>query len=179
MVQDTSISVHLATRADLVHAKEIHQLVNLAFRSEEGWMKDLHVTGGERLTVEGVEKVILDEKSPLYIAVDASQDGLAVGTVQIQPNPEEAEEAEIGLLAVHPKAQSRGIGYKLFLKALEEMPKLGYKKAVLHVLSNRPDLLLWYQSKFGFQLTDETSPYPHPEMLKDKSIHFLVVKKDV
>lgn len=99
-----------------------------------------------------------------------------VGTVQIQP--EGPGEAGIGLLSVDQNYQSRGIGGRLVRAAMEEMKVLGYKTAVLHVLETRAELLLWYR-KIGFVETGEKEPFVWPEMLKVKSIGFLVLKKSL
>ncbi|KAI8331244.1 acyl-CoA N-acyltransferase [Chlamydoabsidia padenii] len=121
----------------------------------------------------------LDIKQDIHRIVNTayrSEVPVVVGTVQLQP--EGPEEAGIGLLSVDHRYQSRGIGGRLVRAAMEEMKVRGYKKAVLHVLETRAELLLWYK-KIGFVETGEKEPFVWPELLKVKSIGFLVLKKSL
>ncbi|ORX54424.1 acyl-CoA N-acyltransferase [Hesseltinella vesiculosa] len=179
MVQDTSIVVRRASKEDMAIANEIQSVVNLAYRSEGGWTTESHLVGGERSTLEAIQEAIVDQTNLLYLAVDTLEQNKVVGTVQLQVSADHPGEAEIGLLSVLPTCQSRGVGSKLVRHAMDQMPLLGFKKAVMHVLNVREDILGWYEKKLGFERTGETEEFVWPDMLKDKSIHFLVLKRDV
>ncbi|CEP18956.1 hypothetical protein [Parasitella parasitica] len=177
MVQPT-ISIRSVVATDVQYKDEAAKVVNAAYRSEGGWTTEKDIVSGERCTAEMMQDFILQNGKPhtLFFAFDQDQ---VVGTVQIQYSPEHPGEAEIGLFSVSPTHQSRGIGGKLVRQAMQEMPRLGYHTAMMHVLENRPEILAWYK-KLGFFETGERIPFIWPEMLKvDKDLHFLTLKKSV
>ncbi|GAN10905.1 acetyltransferase [Mucor ambiguus] len=177
MVQPT-ISVRTAIPTDVKYKEEATKVVNAAYRSEGGWTTEKDIVGGERCTVDMMEKFILDNGKPHTLLFAFDQDEV-VGTVQIQHVPEHPGEAEIGLFSVSPVHQSRGIGGKLVRQAMLEMHQLGFNTAMMHVLENRPEILTWYK-KLGFAETGERIPFIFPEMLKaDKDLHFLTLKKSI
>lgn len=129
-----------------------------------------------RCTEEDMKKFIEESGKPNTLLFAFEEDSV-VGTVQIQPSADHPHEAEIGLFAVSPLHQSRGIGGNLIRNAMLEMKEQGYTSAFLHVLENRPEILTWYR-KLGFQETGERVPFIWTEKLKfDKSLHFLTLKK--
>ena len=139
---------------------------------------------GERATIEDIEQFVRTSGKPntLLYAFDtsgASEEVIekVVGTVQIQPTAD-GQEAELGLFAVAPTQQSRGIGGRLVRSAFEKMKELGFKVAVIHVLATRVDLLKWYH-KLGFEETGETIPFIWPEKLKVKDLYFITLKKQL
>lgn len=133
------------------------------------------------MTIEDVDKAVKTSggSTTLLYAFDRSGDvDIVVGTLQIQADEHNSEEAELGLFSVNPAYQSQGIGGKLIRAAFDKMKELGYSKAVIHVLENRPEILGWYR-KIGFVDTGEKVPFIWPEQLKIKDLHFLVLKKDL
>lgn len=174
MVQ-APISVRLVQSSDLKFVAEATSVVNNAYRSEGGWTTEKDIVGGLRCTEEDMTRFINENGKPntLLFAFEEEQ---VVGTVQIQPSHSVNNEAEVGLFSVSPLHQSRGIGGKLIRQAMEEMTKLGFDTATMHVLENRPEILAWYK-KLGFTETGERIPFVWPEMLKVKNLHFLTLKK--
>lgn len=146
-----------------------------------GWTTEKHIVNGERVTLEDLEKAVKESggRTTLLYAFDRVGDvDIVIGTLQIQPDEKNPEEAEIGLFSVNPAYQSRGIGGRLIRTSFEKMKELGYSRAVIHVLENRPELLAWYR-KLGFVETGERIPFVWPELLKIKDLHFLTLKKDL
>ncbi|KAI8085085.1 acyl-CoA N-acyltransferase [Halteromyces radiatus] len=181
MVQDTSsvIIVRQATLADLEIKEDIQKIINGAYRSKGGWTDESALVNGQRATLEDMETHIKDTVNVLFLAFEkkAGEDQMTVvGTVQIQPDG--PDEAEIGLLSVDQSLQSRGIGGRLVRTAMDEMKIRGYKRAVIHVLDVRTEILAWYR-KLGFVETGERTPFVWPELLKVKSLEFLVLKKSL
>lgn len=174
MVQ-APITVRLAELNDLKYAAAATTVVNNAYRSEGGWTTEKDIVGGQRCTDKDMTNYITNNGKPNTLLFALEGDNV-VGTVQIQPSHESPKEAEVGLFSVSPLHQSRGIGGKLVRQALSEMSTLGFDTAVMHVLENRPELLLWYR-KLGFLETGERIPFVWPEVLKVKDVHFLTLKK--
>lgn len=176
MVQ-VPITVRLVGPSDLKNVKEATAVVNNAYRSEGGWTTEQHIVSGERCTEKDMTEYIAENGKPNTLLFAFENDTI-VGTVQIQPNHEAPNEAEVGLFSVSPLHQSRGIGGKLIRQAMSEMKTLGFDTAVMHVLENRPEILSWYK-KLGFEETGERIPFIWPEMLKVKDLHFLTLKKSI
>lgn len=174
MVQST-ICVRVVRPSDLKYASEATTVVNNAYRSEGGWTTEKDFVGGLRCTEEDMTGYIKENGNPNTLLL-AFEDDKVVGTVQIQPSQSVKEEAEVGLFSVSPFHQSRGIGGRLIRQAMEEMTRLGFNTATMHVLENRPEILGWYK-KLGFAETGERVPFLWPEMLKIKDLHFLTLKK--
>ncbi|KAF7721985.1 hypothetical protein EC973_003867 [Apophysomyces ossiformis] len=181
MVQQITrnIFVREVTLDDLKYNDAAHKIINAAYRADKagGWTTESHIVGGERASVEDVEKYVRDNGKPnilLYAFEHVEERDVLVGTIQIQP--ENDREAEVGLFAVDPQLQSCGIGGKLVRAAMEKMKAVGFEAAVMHVLENRPEILKWY-SKLGFEETGERIPFVWPENLKIKDLDFLVLKK--
>ncbi|KAI7890036.1 uncharacterized protein EV154DRAFT_422742 [Mucor mucedo] len=103
-------------------------------------------------------------------------EGEIVGTIKIQPL-KDTNEAEIGLFAVSPIHQSRGVGGQLIRNSLLTMIKLGFDTAVIQVLENRPDIIAWYR-KLGFEnLLGERIPFGWPEKSLVHDLHVLILRK--
>ncbi|KZX22632.1 acetyltransferase (GNAT) family protein [Rathayibacter tanaceti] len=99
---------------------------------------------------------------PLAFVV-AEDDGLLQGFALVLPpgsgfatDPPEA--AHLALLAVHPRAQGRGLA-RLLLSGAEEASAARASSAVLHVLTANPGAVSLYTSA-GWQ--PEGPPVPHP-----------------
>jgi len=66
--------------------------------------------------------------------------------------------AETASLAVNPDYLGYGIGYQLQMARLEEMRSKGIKH--LRTESDRPEVIQWYISKFGYEITGK-NPKKH------------------
>ncbi|CAO3621215.1 unnamed protein product [Cunninghamella blakesleeana] len=178
MVQDNSINiiVRKVVVEDLVNKLQIQKVVNAAYRAEGGWTTEKDLVQGERATTEDIEKCIQDEINIMLLAIEkkGDQEERVVGTIQIQHDNK--EEAELGLFSVEPTLQSKGIGGKLVRAAFEEMKERGYKRAVMHVIEVRTEILAWYK-KLGFEPTGERIPFVWPELLKIPDTHFITLKR--
>ncbi|KAI7857153.1 acyl-CoA N-acyltransferase [Circinella umbellata] len=184
MVSESTIYVREVVLDDLKHNKAVHETINGAYRSEGGWTTEKDLVSGERVTIEDIDEFVRTNGKPntLLYAFDtsgASEEVIEkiVGTVQIQVT-KDSQEAELGLFAVSPSQQSRGVGGLLVRSAFEKMKELGYKVAMIHVLETRIDLLNWYR-KLGFEETGERIPFVWPEMLKVKDVCFITLKKQL
>ncbi|KAI8141671.1 acyl-CoA N-acyltransferase [Fennellomyces sp. T-0311] len=177
MVQESTIFVREVILDDLKHNKAAHAVVNGAYRSEGGWTTEKDLVSGERATEQDIEHAVRANGKPntlLYAFDNSSGADTVVGTVQIQALPN--KEAELGLFAVSPSFQSRGVGGRLVRGAFDRMKELGFTTAVIHVLETRAELLAWYR-KLGFVETGERIPFVWPDMLKVKDVCFITLKK--
>ena len=75
----------------------------------------------------------------------------------------------LGLFAVLPSYQSKGIGGKLVRAALSHIKdEWKCERCVIWVLENRPELLKWYE-KMGFRWNGETRPFVFPDLLMERA----------
>ncbi|KAI9243599.1 acyl-CoA N-acyltransferase [Sporodiniella umbellata] len=170
------IVVRKVSLEDLKFAKDAALVVNQAYRSKGGWTTEEDYVDGLRCSDEDMEGFIRKSGSPNTLLFAMEQDESVVGTVQLQISEEHPLEAEVGLFSVSPFKQSKGIGAKLLNAALKEMKAQNMTHAKMHVLENRPEILVWYK-KMGFVETGERIPFVWPEKLKVSGLHFLVLKK--
>lgn len=90
------------------------------------------------------------------------------------------DSALLGLFAVDPAHQSKGIGKFLMQKSLDYI-KYEWKcsKALVWVINSRHDILAWY-AKMGFEWRDEqTVDFVMPDNAMVDGIYFKVLQKDL
>ncbi|KAF9972735.1 hypothetical protein BGZ73_004071 [Actinomortierella ambigua] len=191
------IVVRPASTEDLKQLREIHAVINKAYRSEGGWTTEAHLVKEERISLQELEETLQDTVNPVLLAFD-SETGLPLGTLQIEsyehyPDfgaysenghtndykdtvPKE-KQAILGLFSVHPEQQSRGIGRKLVEAALQHIRiDMNRTHAIVYVIAQRPELIAWY-TRLGFIDYGEKMQFPVASRLKDPSVHFRVLRK--
>lgn len=139
-----------------------------------GWTSEKDLVREPRVSVQDVEKLILNSGNPNTL-IFAFEEDQVIGTAVLQPSLENSGEAEIALYCVSINHQSRGVGGKLLRYSMEEVKKLGFHTAYLKVLENRSDVLAFY-AKYGFQDSGERIPYHWPERLMVEN-RFVILKK--
>ncbi|KAG0228887.1 hypothetical protein BGW42_001897 [Actinomortierella wolfii] len=193
------VVVRVASEEDLKHIKQIHTVINKAYRTEGGWTTEAHLVKEERISLEELETTLLDKVNPVLLAYDSETDQ-PLGTLQIEtyehyPDfgaytgnghvntyvdtvPKE-KQAVLGLFSVHPEQQSRGIGRKLVEAALQHIKTvMNRTHAIVYVIVQRPELIAWY-NRLGFVDYGEKMQFPDASRLKDSSIHFSVLRKSL
>jgi GNAT superfamily N-acetyltransferase len=145
-----------AARAEDVGA--VVQLVESAYRGESsraGWTTEADLLDGQRTDAEQVAALVADPESRILLAIAAAE---RVGTLLVQ---RQADAAHIGMFAVRPTLQGRGVGRAL-LHAAEGFAReeLGARRAEMTVIEQRPDILAWY-ARCGYAPTGATEPFPY------------------
>jgi ribosomal protein S18 acetylase RimI-like enzyme len=136
------------------HAANICDLVNIAYRGEDGWTKETDLVGGERANANEIQEYIDNPNAHLLIAIDNAE---IVSCICIEENE---SSAYIGLFAVHPKLQGSGLGKEILSQAEDyASTQLKAKKYVMVVLSQRTELIAFYERR-GYIRTGETQEYP-------------------
>lgn len=135
-------------------ADDIAALLNLAYRGNEGWTRETHIVEGERATAEAVNHLIDHQDMHLFVAT--MQERLAA-CICIEG---EGGQACIGSFAVNPMLQNRGLGRQVLeLAEHHARTPLGYRTVRMTVISQRPELIAYYQRR-GYTRTGEVSDYP-------------------
>jgi GNAT superfamily N-acetyltransferase len=181
----------------------LHKIINAAYRTGSGWTTEAKLVKGERITVTELQRLIEEDVDPILVAelsdVNVSHnhnssmadgqnsvvaDPIIVGCISAEASSAHPQlslpdnSALIGLFAVDPSMQSRGIGRRLFDGILEWI-RLNWpdcKTAILWVLEKRSDILDWYQ-RLGFQSTGKTRPFVMPDNLLVPDANFNILEK--
>ena len=139
---DLSIHYRLATAAD---AARIIAVVNAAFSIEDFL---------EGTRTDEVRLAAMMEKGKMLLAEDAS--GKLVGSIYYELR---GERGYLGMLAVDPADQGRGLARKIVEAAEDRLRAAGCDEVEIIVLNMRPDLLPIYR-RFGFVQTGTTQFTP-------------------
>jgi len=140
--------------ASIDDAESINSLINLAYRGQEGWTKETGIIVGERSSIEGVSKLIQNPKTHMFVATINSALAACICV------EEKENQAYIGTFAVSPAFQNQGIGKRVLgLAEKYAVNQLGSKKLVMVVISQRAELISYYERR-GYIRTGEISAYP-------------------
>jgi ribosomal protein S18 acetylase RimI-like enzyme len=152
-------------------AAALSQLINLAFQKESVFKK------GDRTNEQQVREKF---NTGTFYAVE-SEDAMVgcvyleiaqAGNAAVIAAGEDA--GYIGMLAVDPAQQGRGLGKKLMAFAEGELRARGCKRLQLRIINLRTELHSFYRS-LGYCETG-TLPYPFPEKTS-RPIHFINMEK--
>lgn len=143
-------------RAEDVEA--LVDVVHAAYRGGDGWTTEAHLVDGRRTEAAEVRRMLEDPAVTLLVA---ELDGAVVGcclTRREPPDPGGIVAAELGLLAVVPSVQSRGLGARLLEAHAELQRGAGTDVLRIQVLQSRPELHAWYE-RHGFRRTGTSVPF--------------------
>jgi len=135
-------------------------VVESAYRgdaSRVGWTTEADLLDGQRTDADAVADLIRSADSRIVLA--EGPDGL-LGSVLLT---DEGEDAYIGMFAVRPGGQGRGVGSAL-LGEVERISRdeLGRSFARMTVLVQRAELIAWYERR-GYRRTGEREPFPYDD----------------
>jgi ribosomal protein S18 acetylase RimI-like enzyme len=141
-------------RADV---ESIVSLVDAAYRGEDlgGWTTEAHLLGGQRTDAEAVAETLA---APGNMVLLAELDGDLAACIKLT---KQGDRAELGMIAVWPKLQGRGIGAAIIREAERICrDEFGSKDIRMHVLHMRHDILAWYE-RLGYKPTSERVLFPY------------------
>ncbi len=150
------LTVRPATVAD---AEAVSDLVHSAYRSDEsrlGWTTEADLVGGQRADAAMVRHIVGLEDDVVLLAVD--DDGVPFACCHLERRD---DGAYLGMFAVRPTAQGRGVGRGM-LRAAEAYAhdRWGATTLQITVLNHRPELQAWYE-RLGFAFTGERHEFPY------------------
>jgi ribosomal protein S18 acetylase RimI-like enzyme len=148
--------------ATSLDAEKLVKLINEAFVVERVAIE------GDRIDQAGVERYLGTGK---FLLLESS--GAFLGCVYVQKR---GDRGYLGLLAVDPALQKRGIGGQLTAQAEKYLREEGCRVIDLRVISARPELLPFYE-KLGYTVT-HTSAMPNDAPLKIPC-HFVHMSKSL
>lgn len=185
------INFRNATAGDV---ETVVELVEQAYRGEAsraGWTTEAELLGGQRTDREEVDALVRDPAATLRLAFappddsrDASAAGASpanglIGCVLVRS---EGAHAHVGMFAVRPTLQSRGLGSALLAEAEGIARERGAGRARMTVIEQRSDLLAWYARR-GYRGTGEMEPFPYGNprfgLPKREDLRFVVLEKEL
>jgi ribosomal protein S18 acetylase RimI-like enzyme len=167
-------------RATLADVPAIVSLVESAYRgdaSRAGWTTEADLLDGQRTDAEEVARLVDDAAARIVIAEGA--EGL-LGSVLLR---DEGDCVYIGMFAVRPGGQGRGVGSAL-LAEVERVSRqeLGRHEARMTVLVQRTELIAWYERR-GYHRTGEHEPFPYDDprlgLPRRDDLMFEVLRKEL
>ncbi|MDD5277328.1 MAG: GNAT family N-acetyltransferase [Methylovulum sp.] len=145
------------SRAEEQDAGQIAALLNTAYRGEsskQGWTTEADLLAGRRTDTEEVLRLILSDDSLFLLGKTKTE---LIGSVHLQ---KQAEQLCLGMLAVSPPLQGKGIGKQLLFAAEQAAQELwGVNKSVMSVVSCRNELIAYYQRR-GYRRTGVSKAFP-------------------
>ena len=157
-------------------ATELNTLVNSAYRgdtSRQGWTTEADLLDGTRTDAAAIEDII---NKPGYSILKYVEGGKILGCVELH---KEEEKLYLGMLAVLPHLQGKGIGKELLNAVEVEAKKQNCNSIFMTVISVRKELVDWYV-RHGYINTGERKPFAFndPRFGQPKQqLEFVVLEK--
>ncbi len=153
-INQTMVAKITLVPACIYDAESINSLINQAYRGQEGWTRETEIVEGDRSSIEDVNELIKNPEAHFFVA---TINGSIAACICVE---EKESQAYIGTFAVSPDFQNQGIGKQiLYLAEKYAVNQLGSKKIVMVVISQREELISFYE-RCGYRKTDEISEYP-------------------
>jgi ribosomal protein S18 acetylase RimI-like enzyme len=146
-------------------ALNIAALINNAYRGEtsrHGWTTEADLLSGSRTEVDEILSLIAADNSMLLLCFDVETAAeTLLGSVTLEKHGDAAPPvAHLGMFAVQPQQQGRGIGKQLLAFAEQAAVEAwGVKSMAMSVITLRQELIAFYQRR-GYRLTGALKPFP-------------------
>lgn len=132
----------------------LYLLINEAYRGHSGWTRETEIVEGARSSTDDIRNLIINPNTHFFAA---KINGSIAACICVE---EKNGQAYIGTFAVSPVYQNQGIGKQvLSLAEHYTVNQLGYKKLVMVVISQREELISFYERR-GYKRTGKISDYP-------------------
>ena len=155
----------------------IVDLLNRSYRgdtSRQGWTTEADLIGGNvRTDIEDVTRTLTREGSMFLVC--RQSDGEPVGCVNLQ---RKGDRLYLGMFAVRPDLQGKGIGASLMRAAEVHALEIGCHAVFMWVVSVRKELIEWYV-RLGYRDTGERVAF-HEDGLSGphlRPLEFMVLEK--
>jgi len=144
-------------KAELEDAERLAALVNSAYRGEtskQGWTTEADLLEGLRTDAAELVQLITSHDSMILICRNNAE---LIGSVHLQKTE---QQVYLGMLAVQPSLQGRGVGKQLLQAAeLAAQQTWTVNKFVMAVITTRHELIAFYERR-GYQRTGIIKAFP-------------------
>ena len=163
-------------KATLDDIPSINKLVNSAYRgdsSRKGWTTEADLLDGTRTDENAIKEFFSEAGSTILKFIDR---GKIIGCVRLLKH---GSQLYLGMFAVEPTSQNRGIGKKILIAAEEEARKQNCRSIDMTVISERKELIDWYKRN-GYIEVGEKKPmvFDNPSGgIPKKDLYFITLEK--
>ena len=161
--------------ATLTDVPRIAALVQAAYRGPGGWTNEIGLAEGRRIGIPELTELVRREDAELLVVDEDPGAGLTA-CCRVAAGADGV--ASLGLFAVAPASQARGLGRALVSVArTRAAERLGAHTLEISVVSGQTALLAWY-GRLGFRDTGRTHPFgddPEDRALV-AGLHFVVMR---
>jgi ribosomal protein S18 acetylase RimI-like enzyme len=168
----------MITVATLEDATDLEKLINSAYRGEtakKGWATEANLLEGKRITLDELQETIKNKSNTILKYIENNQ---IIGSVLLS---NKGNKLYLGMLAISPELQNRGIGKKLLKEAEVHALSLGLTKIVMTVITIREKLIEWYK-RHGYIDTGVIKPFELNDsdtIITDQHLEFIVLEKTI
>ncbi len=154
----------------------INKLVNSAYRgdsSRKGWTTEADLLDGTRTDENAIKEFFAEAGSTILKFIDLEK---IIGCVRLLKH---GSQLYLGMFAVEPTSQNRGIGKKILIAAEEEARKQNCRSIDMTVISERKELIDWYKRN-GYIEVGEKKPmvFDNPSGgIPKKDLYFITLEK--
>lgn len=136
-------------------------LVQSAYRGDDsrvGWTTEADLLDGQRADEAMVRPLLDAPGSAVLVVDDDAPTGGLLASCHVQARPDGS--CYVGMLAVRPTAQGRGLGRVMLAAAEEYARAAGSDRLEMTVIAQRGELIAYYERR-GYVVTGERSPFPY------------------
>ena len=163
-------------KATLEDVPALNRLVNSAYRgdsSRKGWTTEADLLDGTRTDENAIKSFFEEPDATILKYVD---NGKIVGCVRLERHD---NALYLGMFAVDPEVQNKGIGRKILKGAEDEAKKQKCKSIDMTVISERTELIDWYKRN-GYEQVGGKIPmvFDNPSGgIPKKDLYFITLEK--
>ena len=172
----SKLTFRSAGAADVIRIVELVESAYRGERSRQGWTTEADLLDGQR-TDDAEISAIVDSDDGRMLLAETS--GELVGCCQLEARPDGC--VYLGMFAVAPNCQSRGIGHAILAEAERiAYDDLGSNGIRMMVIRQREDVIGWYE-RLGYEQTGRVVAFPYGDERKGiprrADLEFLVLDK--
>jgi len=166
----------MIVKATLADVPALNKLVNSAYRgdsSRKGWTTEADLLDGTRTDEQALKEFFAKPDSTILKYLEGEK---MIGCVRLVKH---GNQLYLGMFAVDPTIQNKGIGKKILLAAEEEARKQNCKSIDMTVISVRTELIDWYKRN-GYVEVGEKKPmaFDNPSGgIPKKDLYFITLEK--
>ncbi|MBF4471563.1 GNAT family N-acetyltransferase [Flavobacterium sp. HJJ] len=166
----------MITKAASDDIPALEKLINSAYRGEtskKGWATEADLLAGKRITLDQLNEIFKDKNNTILKFTENNQ---IIGSVLLT---DKGDKLYLGMLAISPELQNKGIGKKILHEAEVHARSLGLSKIVMTVITIREKLIEWY-NRHGYIDTGVREPFALNDadtIITDRHLEFAVLEK--
>lgn len=168
-------------RATLADIDRVKAHVHSAYRGEasrRGWTTEAELLDGQRTDVRELKELINSEEAQLWLL---EREDALLGSIVLKREPEGV--VHLGMIAVGPEQQGKGVGRALMERAEQLVREHAWgTRLEMTVIGQRSELIAWYERR-GYRNTGEQRPFPYGDtrfgLPKVRDLYFVVLAKDL